>query len=70
MQRRRVIQEFPLGKRLARQANQARADANKLPPGTEREALLEKARQADLAADMNEYVSFTGSRERYRGSLG
>jgi hypothetical protein len=70
MQRRRVIQELSLGERLARRANLARAEANKLPPGKEREDLLERARQADVAPHMDECVSSTGSRERDRDSFG
>jgi hypothetical protein len=70
MERRRVIQEFSLEERLAKQAELARAEAHKLPPGKKRQALLEKARHADLAARMNDWVSSTGSRERDRDSFG
>jgi hypothetical protein len=37
-----------LNKRLTHQAEQARERAKKLPPGPERDALLKKARRAEI----------------------
>ena len=39
------------------EAASCRAQAKLLPPGAVREALLAKARQADTAAHMNEWLS-------------
>jgi hypothetical protein len=62
MERRRVNQEVSFGERLALHAQQAREQAKMLPPGSERDALLKKARQADTAAHINEWVNSKGLR--------
>jgi hypothetical protein len=41
-------------------ADDVRARAAKLPPGVERDALLKKARQADTASHLDEWVNSTG----------
>jgi hypothetical protein len=47
----------PFGERLQRAAGEAWAAAGKLPHGQRREALLRKAKQAETAAQMNEWLS-------------
>lgn len=48
-----MIQEISFGQRLANEAQRAREMALGLPPGKKRDALLEKARLADLGARIN-----------------
>ena len=61
-QRRRHVQVLTLERRLADEANQLRAEAKKLPPGSTREALLRKARQNETAAHIFEWLSSPGLR--------
>jgi hypothetical protein len=49
--------EISFGQRLADEARRARELAITLPPGKMRDALLEKARLADLAARINGWVA-------------
>jgi hypothetical protein len=60
MQRRgfKNILSFP--DRLTQEAERLREEAEKLPHGPEREALLRKARQADTALHMDEWLSSPG----------
>jgi hypothetical protein len=51
--RRRFKQDIPLHDRLVAWAKQVREEANLLPPGPERDALLAKARQADAACHLD-----------------
>jgi hypothetical protein len=46
--------------RLAAFAQDARDEAEKLPPGTERENMLRKARQADTAAHLDDWANSPG----------
>ncbi len=46
--------------RLQKAADQAREAAGKLPQGAEREALLRRARQAEMAAHINEWLTSPG----------
>jgi hypothetical protein len=46
----RITQEISFGERLANEAQRARDMAATLPPGKKQDALLEKARLADLGA--------------------
>jgi hypothetical protein len=69
MQRRRFknILIFPSrladeAKRFRQQAERLRSEAEKLPQGQERETLLRKARQAETAARVDEWVSSPGLR--------
>jgi hypothetical protein len=69
MQRRRFknILTFPNrladeAKRFRQQAERLRSEAEKLPQGQERETLLRKARQAEAAARVDEWVSSPGLR--------
>jgi hypothetical protein len=55
--RRRVKQEFSLEVRLTEQAKSLRSAAKALPSGFEREELLKRARQADAAAKMSEWLT-------------
>ena len=50
MRRRHFRTDRTLGERLIKEARIARERADQLPPGAEREDLLEKAREADVAA--------------------
>src|ERR1700761_5892719 len=54
--RRRFKQTLSLQDRLQAFAGDVRAKAEALPPGTERDGLLEKARQADTASHLNEWA--------------
>ncbi|MFO1109926.1 MAG: hypothetical protein U1E61_12125 [Bradyrhizobium sp.] len=56
-QRRRFKQNKPLRDRLIEEAASCRAQAGLLLPGPVREALLTKARQADTAAHIDEWLS-------------
>jgi hypothetical protein len=49
--RRRFKQIDSLEERLAQEAERLRAEAKKLPPGFQRETLLRKARQAEIARE-------------------
>ena len=61
MRRRRVKQPTSLDDRLAKQARQIRTQAEALPHGSkEREGLMRKARQADTASHMNEWLTSSG----------
>ncbi|UPJ44965.1 hypothetical protein IVB40_13535 [Bradyrhizobium sp. 40] len=60
MQRRRFKQTLTLEERLLREAEQIALNAENLPPGTERETLLQKARHAKMAAHINEWLSSPG----------
>jgi len=61
MQRRRRFKQFlSLQDRLSAWAEQVRGQANHLPPGPERDALLKKARQADTAAHLGEWANSPG----------
>jgi hypothetical protein len=58
--RRRLKQLLSLPDRLAQEAERLRTEAEKLPPGHDREMLLRKARQTDAASHMNEWLSSPG----------
>jgi len=60
MQRRRVKQTVSLKDRLASFAEQLKAEAIKLRPGPEQDALLKRARQADTASHIDEWVNSPG----------
>jgi hypothetical protein len=53
--RRRFKQQLSLQDRLSTWANEMREQATKLAPGPEKEALLNKASQADTAAHINDW---------------
>jgi hypothetical protein len=56
MQRRRIKQDTPLDQRLAEQAKRLRNEARGIPPGIERERLIRRAREAETAARMQEWL--------------
>jgi hypothetical protein len=60
MQRRSFKQSVPLNQRLTEEAERLRKEAQGAPPGIDREELLRRARQADTASHMNEWLSSPG----------
>ena len=58
--RKRLKQEQPLRARLLRAASEARNAANELPPGRRREVILRKAREAEVVASLEEWLSSPG----------
>ena len=60
--RRRFKQIKSLEDRLAEEANRLRERARLLPPGPQREALLEKARQAEVGSHLSEWLTSSGLR--------
>jgi hypothetical protein len=62
MQRRRFKQTIPLDKRLEDQAARLRQEADNTPPGIERDTLLRRARQAETAAHLQEWLMSPGLR--------
>jgi len=60
MERRRFKQETTLDKRLAEQARYFRDQAKKLPPGCKRDDLVRRARQAETAANLSEWLVSSG----------
>jgi hypothetical protein len=44
------------------QSEQAKSEAAKLPPGKEREGLLRKARQLEVACHINDWIGSPGLR--------
>jgi hypothetical protein len=62
MQRRPFKQLRPLEERLSEDAKRLRAEAKLLPQGAGREEMIRKARRAELAAHMNEWLTSPGLR--------
>jgi hypothetical protein len=62
MQRRRFKQTLTLEARLAEEAKRLREEAKMLPPGALREELIRKARHAETAAHVNEWLTSPGLR--------
>ena len=60
IKRRRFKQQFTLQDRLASWAKQITATANALPPGSQRDAMLKKARQADVAVHLDDWAKSPG----------
>jgi hypothetical protein len=60
MQCRRFNNTLTFPDRLANEAERLREEAETKPPGPERDALLRKARQADIAAHIDQWVSSPG----------
>lgn len=56
----RIIQSKSLKQRLTEEAATCREQAKLLPPGFLREALLRKARQAEIAAHMDDWLRSKG----------
>jgi hypothetical protein len=57
MRRNRRKQTVSFDQRLEQAAHSAREEARRLPDGQERETLLKKARQAEVAAHINEWLT-------------
>jgi hypothetical protein len=61
MQKRRRFKPIdPLDKRLSEEAERLRKEASDTPPGVEREALLRRARQAETASHITEWLNSGG----------
>lgn len=60
VRRRPVKPTLSFEERLTKEADRCRAEADKLPPGIERDALLQKADKADTAARINAWVNSSG----------
>lgn len=58
--RRRFKQQITLQDRLSAWATQVREQADKLRPGPERDALIRKARQADVATHLDDWAKSPG----------
>ena len=62
MQRRRFKQTSPSDQRLIEEAQRLRKEAQGSHPGIERDQLIRKARHAEAAADMQEWLTSPGLR--------
>lgn len=60
MERRRFKQTTTLDHRLEEQAKRLREEARGTPPGIERDRLIRRARQAEVAAHISEWLSSAG----------
>ncbi|SHN80597.1 hypothetical protein SAMN05444170_4435 [Bradyrhizobium erythrophlei] len=60
MQRRRFKQITSLEQRLSEEAKRLREQAKKLPPSSDRERLLRKAREDEMAAQMTGWIASPG----------
>jgi hypothetical protein len=58
--RRRFKPIDPLDKRLSDEAQRLRKEARGTPPGAERDRLIRRARQAETASHMSEWLSSPG----------
>jgi hypothetical protein len=59
--RQRVKHATSFKDRLLQSAQDARAQAGRLPPGSARERLLQKARESETAANINTWISSPGA---------
>jgi hypothetical protein len=62
MQRRTVQHTSPLEERLEQLAQHCREKAKTLPPGIERDEMIRKARQAETASHLSQWVASPGLR--------
>jgi hypothetical protein len=60
MQRRREKDAASIEQRLADAVQRLREPAKALPPGAERDELIRKARQAETASHLNEWLTSPG----------
>jgi len=60
MERRRIKHETSFEERLAEQARSLREQAKTMPPGIEREGLIRRARQAETASHIKDWLSSPG----------
>jgi hypothetical protein len=56
MQERQLPHVVSLNDRLAQEAARTRAEAETMPPGKDRDALLARAREADTTVQLNEWL--------------
>ena len=61
IRRPRVKHEASFKDRLLKSAQDAREQADRLPPGTPRDRLLQKARQSETAANIDTWISSPGT---------
>ena len=62
MQRHRFEQTQSLEERLSEEAKRLRAEAKLLPPGVARDEMIRRARRAEMAAHLNEWLTSPGLR--------
>jgi hypothetical protein len=62
MQRRRFKNTLTFPDRLAKEAERFRKEAETMPPGQGRDSLLRKARQAETAAHIDQWIASPGLR--------
>ena len=62
MQRRQFTQTVTLDERLEEIAERLRREARGTPPGVERDKLLRRARQAETAAHIQQWLTSAGLR--------
>jgi hypothetical protein len=62
MLRRPFKQAQSLEARLSEETKRLRAEAKLLPPGAARDQMIRRARQAEIAAHMNEWLNSPGLR--------
>ncbi|MGE9008827.1 hypothetical protein ACO2JO_09625 [Leptospira interrogans] len=60
MQRRSFKQTAPLDQRLTEEAERLRKEARGTPPGVARDNLIRRARQAETASHMQEWLASPG----------
>jgi hypothetical protein len=60
MKRQRIKSKATFEERLAEEARRFKEAAEKQPPGTARELLLRRARQAETASNINNWLSSPG----------
>jgi hypothetical protein len=60
MERRRIKHQTSFEERLAEQARKLREQAKTLSPGKERDALMRRARHAEIASHINEWLTSPG----------
>jgi hypothetical protein len=70
IRRRRFKQVLSFKDRLVKSAQEARDLAERLPPGPERERLLQKARQSETAVGIDAWISKPGSHPPANFDLG
>ena len=61
-ERRRFDKIDPLDRRLSEEAERLRKETRGTPPGVERDSLIRRARLAETASQMNEWLSSPGLR--------
>jgi hypothetical protein len=64
IERRRFKQTPALDQRLTEQAERLRKEARGTPPGVARDKLMQRARQAETASQMQEWLKAPDSRAR------